>query len=81
MHISKLLVILFNKKGSEEEMEGKDLILVKSENEVYLEKRRNRVNLRRTLTRLFLLALVACVLLCAVFLLPRVIEYLPTVNT
>ena len=72
VHISKLLVILFNKKGSEEEMEGKDLILVKGENEVYLEKRRNRVNLRRTLTRLFLLALVACVLLCAVFLLPRV---------
>lgn len=53
-------------------MEGKDLILVKGENEVYLEKRRKRVNLRRTLARLFLLALVTCVLLCAVFLLPRV---------
>lgn len=76
VHISKLLVILFNKKGSEEEMEGKDLILVKGENEVYLEKRRNRVNLRRTLTRLFLLALVVCVLLCAVFLLPRAKAFL-----
>ena len=57
-------------------MEGKDLILVKGENEVYLEKRRNRVNLRRTLTRLFPLALVACVLLCAFFLLPRVKAFL-----